>query len=80
MGDLVGPGAPSGELSPSASSSRRSPADAAVTIAGIAAIVALAFHHDVSGTAALAALAAAMVPEASPLGPAKRLLAKLLKE
>jgi len=80
MGDLVGPTAGSGALSPSPSSSPRSPADAAVTIAAIAGIVALAFHKDVSGMAALGALAAWLVPEASPLGPAKRLLAKLLSK
>ncbi len=78
MTDLVGPGKPSGEQSPSPSLPPRSYADAAVTIAGIVAVVALAFHKDVSASEALAAIAAAMVPETSPFSFIKRLAAKFL--
>lgn len=78
MTDLVGPGNTSGEQSQSQSSQPRSYADAVVTIAGIAAIVALAFHKDVSAPEALAAIAAAMVPETSPFSFVRRLAAKFL--
>jgi len=78
MTDLVGPGNTFGAPSPSPSLPPRSYADAAVTIAGIAAVVALAFHKDVSAPEALAAIAAAMVPETSPFSFVKRLAAKFL--
>jgi hypothetical protein len=78
MADMVGPGNTSGEQSPSLSLPPRSFADAAVTIAGIAAVVALAFHKDVTAPEALAAIAAAMVPETSPFSFVKRLAARFL--
>lgn len=78
MTDIVGPGKPSGDLSQSQSSPPRSYADALVTIAGIAAVVVLAFHKDVSASEALAAIAAAMIPETSPFSFVKRLAAKFL--
>lgn len=75
MSDVVGPGKPSGDSPPPASSPSRSPAEAAIVIALAAGIVAMAFHHDVSGTAALAALAALAIPE-SPGAALKRLLGR----
>ena len=76
MTDIVGPTQPSGEQSPSSSSQSRSPAEAAIVIAAMGAIVALAFHRDVTGIEALAALAALLVPEPSPGSVAKRLLGR----
>lgn len=76
MTDVAGHGNTSGEPSPPSSSPSRSPAEAAIVIAAMAAIVALAFHHDVTGTEAIAALAALLIPESSPVGAVRRLLGR----
>lgn len=76
MTDVAGPGNTSGEPSPSPSLPSRSPAEAAIVIAAMGAIVALAFHHDVTGTEAIAALAALLIPEKSPAGAVRRLLGR----
>lgn len=75
MTDEVGPTGGSGAQPPSQSSPSRSPAEAAIVIALAAGIVAMAFHHDVTGMEALAALAALAIPE-SPGGALKRLLGR----
>ncbi len=75
MTDLVGPGNTSGAQPPSQLPSSRSPAEAAIVIALAGAIVAMAFHKDVSGMEALAALAALAIPE-SPGSAVKRLLGR----
>lgn len=75
MSDEVGPTVGSGAVSPSQSSPSRSPAEACIVIALAAGIVAMAFHHDVTGLEALAALAALAVPE-SPGTAVKRLLGR----
>ena len=76
MNDLVGPGNTSGGQPPPQLSPSRSPAEAAIVIAAMGAIVALAFHQDVTGIEALAALAALLVPEPSPGSVVKRLLGR----
>ena len=77
MTDQVGPSntGGSGEQPPSQSPPSRSPAEACIVIALAAAIVAMAFHKDVSGMEALAALAALAIPE-SPGSAVKRLLGR----
>lgn len=81
MTDLVGPGSVSGEPSQSASPSPDSsppPTSAAVVIAAIAALTVLALHKDISAAWVAGALVTWLVPEKSPLGPAKRMALKLL--
>lgn len=75
MTDVVGPTGGSGAESQSPSSPSRSPAEACIVIALAAGIVAMAFHHDVTGLEALAALAALAVPE-SPGSAVRRLLGR----
>lgn len=77
-GGPTGSGGP-GEASLSPSSSSRSPAEACIVIALAAGIVAMAFHHDVTGLEALGALAALAVPE-SPGSAVRRLLGRSPKE
>lgn len=81
MTDLVGPTGTDGPGGPSPSvlSPSRSPAEACIVIALAAGIVAMAFHHDVTGLEALAALAALAVPE-SPGSAVRRLLGRSGKE